>query len=81
VWIGPEGADVATTLPELHARGVPDPVPERADAAIVRALAATDAELHFLPEDLVAAEARAGGDAITFPRDGICATLRWGEAR
>lgn len=81
VWIGPEGVDVATTLPELQARGVPDPLPERADAAIVRALATTDAELHFLPEDLVAAEATAGGHAITFPRDGICATLRWGEAR
>jgi hypothetical protein len=81
VWIGPDGADVATTLPELHARGVPDPVPERADAAIVRALAATDAELHFLPEDLVTTEPTAGGHVITFPRDGICATLRWGEAR
>jgi hypothetical protein len=77
VWIGPDGADVATSVRELRERGVPDPVPERADAAIVRALAATDAELHFLPEDLVAAEAH----AVTFPRDGICATLRWGEAR
>lgn len=73
VWIGPDGADVAASVRELRERGVPDPVPERADAAIVRALAATDAELHFLPEDLVATEA----GAVTFPRDGICATLRW----
>jgi hypothetical protein len=43
VWIGPDGADVATSVRELRERGVPDPVPERADAAIVRALAATDA--------------------------------------
>ena len=81
VWIGPDGADVAACAGELRDRGVPDPVPERADAAIVRALAATDAELHFLPEDLTVTQDRPGGRGVTFPRDGICATLRWGEAR
>jgi predicted NBD/HSP70 family sugar kinase len=79
VWIGPDGADVAVSAAELRARGVPDPVRERADAAIVRALAATDAELHFLPEDLVVSDG-AGRGSITFPPDGICATLRWSEA-
>ena len=79
VWIGPDGADLAVSAAELRARGVPDPVRERADAAIVRALAATDAELHLLPEDLVE-EADPGGGGIAFPPDGICATLRWAEA-
>ena len=47
---------------------------ERGDAAVVRALAATDAGLFFLPEDLI----RAGEfGEIEFPREGICATLRW----
>lgn len=73
VWIGPDGADVALTEAELRERGVRAPVTERADAAIVRALAATDAELHFLPEDLVVSE----DSSIACPRDGICATLRW----
>jgi Bacterial archaeo-eukaryotic release factor family 2 len=78
VWIGPGGADLAVTEEELREWGVAEPITERADAAIVRALVATDAELHFLPEDLVIA---AEGDqpGIASPRDGICATLRWPE--
>jgi hypothetical protein len=79
VWIGPEGADVAVSEDELRTRGVADPVRERADAAIVRALAATDAELHFLPEDLVMSGTTGAGGGIGFPPDGICATLRWAE--
>jgi hypothetical protein len=81
VWIGPDGADVAISQSELHEHGVPDPLPERADAAIVRALAATDAELHFLPEDLVVTGGRGAAGGIRFPRGGICATLRWAEVR
>jgi hypothetical protein len=78
VWIGPDGTDLAASAAELRERGVQAPARERADAAVVRALAATDAELHFLPEDLIMA--RAGGrGGIGFPPDGICATLRWGE--
>jgi hypothetical protein len=76
-WIGPGGADVAVTRAELEARGVSNPVEDRADAAIVRAIACTDAELHFLPDDLVVT-----GDADAFggvarPRDGIGGTLRF----
>ena len=51
-----------------------DPVEDRADAALARA-AGADAELHFLPADLV----QAGDDAvfghIGRPRDGMAATL------
>lgn len=80
VWIGPDGTDLAACAADLHHRGVRTAVTERADAAVVRALAATDAELHFLPDDLVVAQdagAGAGLGGLAFPRDGICATLRW----
>jgi hypothetical protein len=81
VWIGPDGADLASSPGELRERGVRAPVTERADAAIVRALAAADAELHILPEDvLVPGGQDTGHSGITFPVDGICGTLRWGEA-
>jgi hypothetical protein len=76
VWIGPGGADLAVTDDELRERGVADPVRERADAAIVRALVFTGAELHFLPEELVV-ESEGDQPGIDSPRDGICATLRW----
>jgi hypothetical protein len=79
VWIGPDGADVAVSGEELQARGVANPVRERADAAIVRGLAATDAELHFLPEDLVNRDVTGPGGGTGFPPDGICAMLRWAE--
>jgi release factor family 2 len=45
VWIGPCCTDLALTRAELRDRGVPDPVPDRADAALIRALAGTDGEL------------------------------------
>jgi len=70
-WIGPAGAEAAATRQELVDIGVAEPVNDRADAALVRAVASTDAELHFLPEDLIAA----GGMAR--PRDGVGATLRF----
>ena len=50
-WVGPAGQDLATSRDELLDRNVPDPVPDRADAALVRAVVRTDAELHFLPAD------------------------------
>jgi hypothetical protein len=77
VWIGPGGSDLASSSEELLARDVPAPVADRADAAIVRALAHTDAELHFLPADLVAAGDPAACGGIAHPRDGVCATLRF----
>jgi hypothetical protein len=76
VWIGPAGTDLAVSEEKLREWGVAAPVTERADAAIVRAVVATDAELHFLPEDLVT-PAEGDEPGIAAPRDGICATLRW----
>ena len=76
-WIGPAGNDLASSAEELLARDVPAPVADRADAAIVRAIAHTDAELHFLPADLVEAGDPAACGGIAHPRDGVCATLRF----
>lgn len=64
-WIGPGGTELAQAPQTLADRGVATPVRDRADAAIVRAIAGTDAELFFLPDD---AEP---------PADGIGATLRY----
>nr|BFE82282.1 hypothetical protein GCM10020093_048830 [Planobispora longispora] len=49
VWIGPEGGQLATDREELREWGVSDPVEERADAALARAVAMTNAELAFVP--------------------------------
>jgi Bacterial archaeo-eukaryotic release factor family 2 len=76
-WIGPSGPDVAVTGEELVDRGVIDPVQDRADAAIVRAIATTDAQLHFLPEDLVTIGDLGARGGFARPRDGIAATLRF----
>ena len=48
-WIGPNGQDLSLKRDELRQRGVPDPVRDRADAALVRAVAVTSAELDPLP--------------------------------
>jgi hypothetical protein len=64
-WVGPEGTDLAMTADELTERGITAPARDRADAAIARAVACTDAELFFLPGDLPA------------PQDGIGASLRY----
>jgi hypothetical protein len=45
VWTGPRCTDLATGPDELRDRGVAEPVPDRADAALIRALAGTDGEL------------------------------------
>jgi Bacterial archaeo-eukaryotic release factor family 2 len=76
-WIGPGGTDLAASREDLLAWNVPEPVADRADAAIVRAVVRTDAELHFLPEDLVAAGNPAACGGIARPRDGVGATLRF----
>ena len=68
-WTGPGGTDLATSADELTGRGVPEPVSDRADAALARALATTDAALYFLPADLATS-----GEA---PQDGVGATLRY----
>jgi len=64
-WIGPRPAEVAASEAELRELGVDQIVADRADAAIVRAVAATDAELRFIPD----------GDQP--PRHGIAALLRY----
>ncbi|POM27877.1 hypothetical protein BTM25_23010 [Actinomadura rubteroloni] len=51
LWVGPEPDQIAATRDELLRRGVPDPVEDRADAALVRGVAATDGELVVLPSD------------------------------
>lgn len=50
VWIGAGGTQLSTDADELRRWGVESPVRERADSAIARAAAMTDAELWFSPE-------------------------------
>ncbi len=76
-WIGPAGSELAASRDELLELMVPEPVVDRADAAILRAVVRTDAELHFLPEDLVATGNPEACGGISRPRDGVCATLRF----
>jgi hypothetical protein len=78
-WVGPAGVDLAATREELTERGVPAPLSDRADAAVARAVATTDGELHFLPPDLVQTGDPAACGGMASPRDGICATLRFAE--
>ncbi|MEV0200016.1 Vms1/Ankzf1 family peptidyl-tRNA hydrolase [Nonomuraea sp. NPDC050691] len=47
VWIGEGGTQVSTDAGELRLWGVEEPVRERADSALARAAAMTDAELWF----------------------------------
>ena len=76
-WIGPAGNDLAASRDELLELDVPAPAADRADAAIVRAIAHTDAELHFLPADLVETGNPEACGGIARPLDGVCATLRF----
>jgi hypothetical protein len=76
-WIGSAGTDLAVSRDELLDWNVAEPVADRADAAILRAVVRTDAELHFLPDDLVAAGNPAACGGIARPRDGVAATLRF----
>lgn len=78
-WVGPAGCDLATTQQELQERGVAVQLPDRADSALARAIASTDAELHFLPADLVQSGDPEACGGFASPRDGTCATLRFTE--
>ena len=71
-WIGPAVADLAASGDQLRERGVARPACERADAAIIRAVALTGAELRLLPQDL----GTGGQPDDAGPQDGICAILR-----
>lgn len=64
-WIGPEPLQLGLDEDELSAMGVSTPQRDRLDAALVRALAATDASLLTVPPD-----------DLTLP-DGIAALLRY----
>jgi hypothetical protein len=77
VWVGPGGADVAATQEEFSERLTGEPVTDRADAAIVRAVATNDAELYFLPADLAQRGDPAASGGIAMPLDGVCATFRF----
>jgi hypothetical protein len=79
-WVGPAGCDLATTEEELQERGVAVRLRDRADAALARAIACTDAELHFLPSDLVQSGDPGACGGFASPRDGTCATLRFTES-
>ena len=76
-WIGPAGSDLAGSRQELLDLDVPAPAADRADAALVRAIAHTDAELHFLPADLVETGNPEACGGIARPLDGVGATLRF----
>jgi hypothetical protein len=65
LWIGPEPTDIALSAEELRNMAVDTPVQVRADAALVRALAATDAALALVGPDEVPLE------------DGVGAVLRY----
>ena len=65
-WIGPALADVGLSAEDLGERGLTEVARDRADAAIVRAVAGTDAELFMVP---------AGGESQL--RDDIGALLRY----
>jgi Bacterial archaeo-eukaryotic release factor family 2 len=64
LWIGPGPAELATSADELRERGTAEPVRDRADAALLRGLVLTDAELFFVP----------AGEPV--PPGGIAALLR-----
>ena len=51
VWTGPDCTDLATSAGELRDLGVAEPVADRADAALIRALAGTDGELLLVTLD------------------------------
>lgn len=50
VWTGDGGTQLATDQAELRRWGVEEPIEERADSAVTRAAAMTDAELWFTDE-------------------------------
>jgi antitoxin (DNA-binding transcriptional repressor) of toxin-antitoxin stability system len=56
VWVGPRCTDVAVSAGELRELGVAEPAEDRADAALVRALAGTDGELLLVARDAWRAE-------------------------
>jgi Bacterial archaeo-eukaryotic release factor family 2 len=77
--IGPGDNDIAASVDELLEWGLAESqiLSDRADAALVRAIARTDAELHFLPADMVERGDPTADGGITMPRDGVAAAFRF----
>lgn len=77
--VGPRDGDVAATANELLELGLTEDQirTDRADAALVWAVVRTDAELHFLPDDLVQRGDPTADGGITMPRDGVAAAFRF----
>ena len=69
LWIGPQATEIAATAGELRAMGVENPQRVRADAALLRALAGTDADLVLVTQDAAPLHG------------GIGAVLRYVDAR
>lgn len=67
-WVGPEPLQLGETEDELRAMGVADPQGDRLDAAIVRALAGSAAQILVTP------------DAHDYLPDGLGAVLRYTDA-
>jgi hypothetical protein len=65
VWIGPGVDDVALRPEEARAMGIAEPERARADDAVLRSAAASDAEVLLVPEDMQG------------PESGLGAVLRW----
>jgi hypothetical protein len=76
LWVGPEPLHLGLAAADLQALGVPNPEQDRADAAIVRALAATRGGL--MPAS--AGMGTGGTGSIAGLRDGIGALLRYADA-
>ncbi|WP_432544490.1 baeRF2 domain-containing protein [Kineococcus sp. SYSU DK002] len=71
LWAGPGPLELATTTQDLHAMGVRDVVEVRADAALLRALAASDAEIEVLPQP------QEDEEPLVSMADGLGALLRY----
>ncbi|MCU1657288.1 MAG: peptide chain release factor 1 [Pseudonocardiales bacterium] len=67
-WIGPEPLELGMSAEELHEMGVPDPQHDRLDAALVRAVAGSEAKLAVTP------------NAHNYLPEGIGALLRYMDA-
>jgi hypothetical protein len=72
LWAGRGPLEISTTMMDLHALGVEDAVQVRADAALVRALAASDAEIELVPLPEEGAD-----EPLLSLIDGIGALLRY----
>jgi Bacterial archaeo-eukaryotic release factor family 2 len=66
LWTGPEPTDLAASTAELFATGVAWPFEDLADAALIRALVATDGELLLVPPDGFRADQGVGA-LLRFP--------------